>query len=864
LPLISSLSIASDLLSLHCLYISNHDTVDSSVPGPPQIRNQIGWRDRLSRLRGSSVQLDLQEYDQPLDEIGRLDAELRAASDEALAARAARLREAARRGEPLKPLRTTLYAVAREAAQRTLGLRPFDVQIVAALAMDDGRIVEMQTGEGKTLAAVLPAALNALTGSGVHVLTFNDYLARRDAGWMEPIYQALGLSVAFVQEGMAPTARRRAYAADVTYVTAKEAGFDHLRDLLARRRDDVVHRPFQFALIDEADSILIDEARVPLVIAGSADRAASSSRLASRIVAGLTAGVHYDHDEYGRDVELTDAGTEQIERLLGCGSLHDEANLPLLTEINCALHAHTLLRRDVDYLVRDGRIAIIDEHTGRVVEDRHWPDGLQAALEAKEGLDRRPDGRILGSITLQHFIRGYPRLCGMTGTAKAAAAELDETYGVRVTVIPTHRPMIRIDQPDRVYGSRDTKEAAVIEEIQAAHATGRPILVGTVSVEESERLAARLETSGVRCDVLNARNDEAEARIIAKAGAAGAVTISTNMAGRGTDIRLGRSPEREGPGAIPTGGNDATPPIANATVAPGASAPGDATVGLYVIGTNRHESERVDLQLRGRAGRQGDPGESRFFVSLEDPLLVQFGIRSLLAGRFDAGNGAEPITNPIVIAEVARAQRIVDQQNFEIRRTLARYSQVLEDQRVALMERRTALLEERHEPDVWQTDPERHGPLVARAGAPRVREAERLVTLWCIDRAWCDHLAYAADVREGIHLTALGGHDPLTRFTTDVTMRFRQIDDQIDSAVLEALGTLSFSDGEIVMPEAVLRGPSSTWTYLVNDDPFRNQIGMMLTGPGKATFGIGAALMAMPLLVFWGLIDRWFKKRGRH
>jgi preprotein translocase subunit SecA len=798
------------------------------VPEPPQIRNQIGWRDRLSQLRGSNVQLDLRDYDQPLDDIARLEAELQGASDDTLTARAAGLREAVRAGEPLTDLRTRLYAVAREAARRTLGLRPFDVQIVAGLAMDDGRIVEMQTGEGKTLAAVLPAALNALTGNGVHVLTFNDYLARRDAGWMRPIYQALGLSVAFVQEGMAPAARRRAYAADVTYVTAKEAGFDHLRDLLARRRDGLVHRAFHFALIDEADSILIDEARVPLVIAGSADRPASGSAAASRIVTGLTPGLHYDRDEYGRDVELTEAGVDHIEQLLECGSLHVEGNLPLLTEINCALHAHALLRRDVDYLVRDGRIAIIDEHTGRVVDDRHWPDGLQAALEAKEGLDRRPDGRILGSITLQHFIRGYPRVCGMTGTARAAAAELEGTYGVKVTVIPTNRPMIRVDHPDRVFATREAKEAAVIEEIRKAHATGRPILVGTVSVEESERLAARLVASGVRCDVLNARNDEAEARIIAGAGAPGAVTISTNMAGRGTDIKL---------------------------------EPPSAGIGLYVIGTNRHESERVDLQLRGRAGRQGDPGDSRFFVSLEDPLLVQFGIESLLAGRFEGGDSTEPITHPVVIAEVARAQRIVDQQNFEIRRTLARYSQVLEDQRVALMERRTALLDERAEPDVWQADPERHEPLVGRAGESRVREAERLVTLWCIDRAWCDHLAYAADLREGIHLTALGGHDPLTRFTTDLTARFRQIDEQIDAAVLETLATISLADGQIALPDDVLKGPSSTWTYLVNDDPFRNQIGMMLTGPGKATFGIGAAVMAMPLFIFWGVVDRWVKRR---
>jgi preprotein translocase subunit SecA len=833
----------------------SRDTVDSSVTEPPQIRNQIGWRDRLSQLRGSNVQLSLRDYDQPLDDIARLEAELRGHSDDALTARAAALRGAARGNQPLKALRTPLYAIAREAARRALGLRPFDVQIVAGLAMDDGRIVEMQTGEGKTLAAVLPAALNALTGKGVHVLTFNDYLARRDAGWMRPIYQTLGLSVAFVQEGMAAAARRKAYAADVTYVTAKEAGFDHLRDLLARRRDDVVHRAFHFALIDEADSILIDEARVPLVIAGSADRPASPSSLASRIVGGLTSGLHYDRDEYGRDVELTETGVDHIEQLLECGSLHVEANLPLLTEINCALHAHTLLRRDVDYLVRDGRIAIIDEHTGRVVDDRHWPDGLQAALEAKEGLDRRPDGRILGSITLQHFIRGYPRMCGMTGTARAAAAELEETYGVTVTVIPTNRPMIRVDHPDRVFATRAAKEAAVIEEIRGAHATGRPILVGTVSVEESERLAARLVASGVRCDVLNARNDEAEARIIARAGAPGAVTISTNMAGRGTDIRLGGSPGPEGPGATTT--------VTVNTVAPGALAPGGSAggPGLYVIGTNRHESERVDLQLRGRAGRQGDPGDSRFFVSLEDPLLVQFGIDSLLAGRFEAGDSTEPITHLVVIAEVARAQRIVDQQNFEIRRTLARYSQVLEDQRVALMERRRALLEEREQPDIWQTNPERYAALVGEVRESKVREAERLVTLWCIDRAWCDHLAYAADVREGIHLTALGGQDPLTRFTTDLTTRFRQIDEQIDTAVLEALDTISVTEGEIELPDAVLKGPSSTWTYLVNDDPFRNQIGMMLTGPGKATFGIGAALMAMPLLIFWGVVNRWFRRR---
>ena len=473
---------------------------------------------------------------------------------------------------------------------------------MAAIALDRGHVVEMQTGEGKTLAAVMPASLHALAGQGVHILTFNDYLARRDAEWMGPIYRRLGLSVGFVQQDMTPEERRRAYLADVTYVTGKEAGFDHLRDLLATDPRDLVHRPFHFALVDEADSLLIDEARIPLVIAGSVGRESSSSPRLAAVVAGLTPGIHFDADEYGRDVELTEAGCEQVERVLGCGSLHHAGNYGVLTELNCALHARVLLRRDVDYIVRDGRIGVIDEFTGRIVTDRHWPDGLQAALEAKEGIERQPDGRILGSITLQHFLRGYPRLCGMTGTAQTAALELRQLYGLEVVVIPTHRPMIRVDQPDLVFTHREAKEKAVVDEIRRVHASDRPVLVGTLTVEESERLAARLRSAGVACQILNAKHDEMEARVVAGAGAVGAVTISTNMAGRGTDIRLGGEDEADHERVAALGG-------------------------LYVIGTNRHESARVDLQLRGRAGRQGDPGESRFFVSLEDDLLVRYGSR---------------------------------------------------------------------------------------------------------------------------------------------------------------------------------------------------------------------------------------------
>ena len=741
-------------------------------------------------------------------------------------------------GTATESIRSAFFAFARDASWRVLGLRPFDEQVLAAIALDDGHIVEMQTGEGKTLAAVMPASLRALTGQGVHVLTFNDYLARRDAEWMGPVYAMLGLSVGFVQQGMTPDERRRAYLADVTYVTAKEAGFDHLRDLLAMDRQTLVHRPFHFALVDEADSLLIDEARVPLVIAGSVGRETSSAPRLAALVASLTPGVHFDADEYGRDVELTEAGVEQVERALGVGRLHNAENYGLLTELNCALHAQALLRRDVDYIVRDGRIGVIDEFTGRVVADRHWPDGLQAALEAKEGLERQPDGRILGSIALQHFVHGYPRLCGMTGTAQTAAPELRELYGLDVIVVPTHRPMIRVDHPDIVFTHRDAKERAVVEEIQRAHASGRPVLVGTLTVEESERLAARLRNAGVACQILNAKNDAMEARVIAGAGALRAVTISTNMAGRGTDIRLGGQEEADREQVAALGG-------------------------LYVIATNRHESQRVDLQLRGRAGRQGDPGESRFFASLEDDLLVRYGIEALIAGRVVTGQRNEPIDHPVVRREIARAQRIIEGQNFEIRKTLSRYALVVEGQRREVMSARQAILHGTEVSEVWQRVPARRRALVDEVGEDAVRRAEREAMLFQIDRAWRDHLAFAADLREGIHLVGLGGRDPLTHFTTEITVAFRGMDTAIDAAVLDVLKQVRVRGRRIDLEGLGIRGPSSTWTYLVNDDPFRSQIGMMLTGPGRTTIAVYAAAMMGPLLLLWGLVDRLFRRRPK-
>jgi len=802
-----------------------------------RVQSTIGWRQRLAHLQGSPVAFELRGYDQELAAITRLGKDIEPLSDGEIEARARELR--GRAGGSLESIRAAFFALARDASRRVLGLRPFDVQILAAIALDCGHIVEMQTGEGKTLAAVMPAALRALEGNGAHVLTFNDYLARRDAEWMGPVYAMLGLSVGFVQQGMTPEERRRAYLADVTYVTAKEAGFDHLRDLLAMDRRALVHRPFHFALVDEADSLLIDEARVPLVIAGSVSREISSAPRLAALVASLTPGVHFDADEYGRDVELTEAGVEQVERALGIGRLHDAANYGVLTELNCALHAQVLLRRDVDYIVREGRLGVIDEFTGRVVPDRHWPDGLQAALEAKEGVERQPDGGILGSITLQHFVQGYRRLCGMTGTAQTAAPELREMYGLDVVVVPTHRPMIRVDHPDTIYAHRDTKERAVVEEIQRAHTSGRPVLVGTLTVEESERLAARLRDAGVACEILNAKNDGMEARLVARAGALRAVTISTNMAGRGTDIRLGGEDGAEHDQVAALGG-------------------------LYVIGTNRHESRRVDLQLRGRAGRQGDPGESRFFVSLEDELLVRYGIEALTAGRVVTGHRDEPLDHPVLRGEIARAQRIIEGQNVEIRKTLWRYASAIEGRRRQVMETRQAILHGEEIPEVWKRAPERRRALVDEIGEDAVRRAERTVMLFHIDRAWRDHLALAADLREGIHLVSLGGQDPLTRFTTEIRLAFRRMEDAIDRAVLDVLTDVRVSGGRIDLDGLGIRGPSSTWTYLVNDDPFRHQIGMMLTGPGRTTITIYAAVVMMPLLLLWGLVDRLLRRRPKH
>ncbi len=630
-----------------------------------------------------------------------------------------------------------VIALTAVVAERVLGLKMFDVQLQGALALAAGKIAEMQTGEGKTLAAVPAAVWFARTGAGVHVMTVNDYLARRDAQWMGGIYEFFGLSVGHLQQGMPVEERRRAHACDITYATANEIGFDLLRDGLALYPNEQVQRPFATALIDEADSILIDEARIPLVIAGGEAGEQPLAYQVDRITRFFRRGRHFTLDEYARNIALTDAGIRAVETSFGRGNLFDEQNLALLTTVQDSIHAHAMLRRDVDYLVKDGAIESVDEFKGRIAENRRWPAGLHTAIEAKEGLTLKTQGRILGSITLQNLISLYPMVCGMTGTAATQAEELRLVYGMEVEVIPTNRPMIRADLPDRVYARKYDKERAVLQEIRRLHATGQPALVGTRSVEESERFSARL--SDIPHQVLNARHEEQEAGMIARAGLRGAVTISTNMAGRGTDIQLG-------PGVAEIGG-------------------------LHVIGTNRHESRRIDNQLRGRAGRQGDPGSSEFFVSLEDDLLVKYGAES---------------------EDIESVQRIAEGQNLEIRRFLQKYESVIEGQRQKIQQRRQAIL---------------------TGETPVPSELERVVALRTIDDLWADYLATITDLREGVQWLSWGGRDPLHEYLTSVHSLFTQLEEQLHGEIAQRLEEAQESG-----LDPTQRG--ATWTYLTTDQPF--------------------------------------------
>jgi preprotein translocase subunit SecA len=751
------------------------------------------------RLDGVTIEYDHSAYKSILEEIEGKKRDYIAMTDSELQMVSLNLKNRAMNGESLECIYIEAFALVRETLHRVLHIAPFDEQIIGGIVLFKNRFAEMQTGEGKTLTAVFPAYINALTGNGVHILTFNDYLARRDAQWMGLVFEFLGLSVSYINQGMSSKERKRAYLADITYLTAKESGFDYLRDSMCYSRDDIVHRPLHCVIVDEADSILIDEARTPLVIAGAITHTVSDSRKVSECIANFRETVDFDFDEYKRNIMLTDSGIQKIETEFRCGNLYGEKNLDLLSIVHYALHAHFLLHINRDYIVRNNAIEMVDECTGRVAERRKWPDGLHEAVEVKEGCPVGNKGKILNTLTLQHFLQLYPRLCGMSATAQTAEEELRVFYNLHITVIPPHRECIRKDESDILFKTREEKYTAIIEEILRVHTTGQPILVGTQSIDESERLANTLLLKNVQCNVLNAKNDEHEARIIAEAGAIGAITISTNMAGRGTDIRLGGSNQEQ---------KDAV----------------SALGGLYVIGTNRFESRRIDNQLRGRAARQGDPGRSTFFISLEDDLFVKYKLHELLP------ESVNTLKSSKITQEIDRIQRIIEGQHLEIKIDLYKYTSLLEQQREILFEKRAAFLsDDTVAPNFFETfSPEKFEHLRNTFMPEELIRICRLTALLTIDNCWSSYLMEIDALKDGIHLRRIGGQNPLFEFRKISIEMFSALLGSIDSYIIAAFDALEIKDGRVDFDNSGLKQPSSTWTYLVNDDPFERKYGMQM------------------------------------
>ncbi|HZZ66438.1 MAG TPA: preprotein translocase subunit SecA [Candidatus Baltobacteraceae bacterium] len=597
-----------------------------------------------------------------VEKVNALEPQMAALSDEQLALKTPDFRARLENGETLDALLPEVFAVVREAGKRALGMRHFDVQIMGGQVLYEGRISEMKTGEGKTLVATLPVYARALEGKGVHVVTVNDYLARRDAEWMGPIYNALGLTVGIIQHDLDPAARRAAYNSDVTYVTNNEVGFDYLRDNMAWQVEDMVQRDLYFALVDEVDSILIDEARTPLIISGQGTEPTELYEKFAQILPRLKKDEDYTVDEKAHAVPITEAGVAKVEKMLGIQNLYDQRNIELAHQLNAALKAWNLFHRDQQYIVKEGEVIIVDEFTGRLMYGRRYSDGIHQAIEAKEGIKVRSEDQTLATITFQNYFRLYERLAGMTGTAKTEEREFRDIYGLDVVIIPTNMPMIRKDHSDIVYKSENAKFGAVVSDIIAEHGKGRPVLVGTRSIEKSEMLAAMLRRQGVECNVLNAKYHEQEAEIIKDAGQPSQVTIATNMAGRGTDIKLGEGVARKG--------------------------------GLHIIGTERHESRRIDNQLRGRSGRQGDPGSTRFYVSLEDEVMRLFGGERMNNIMERVGFTDEaPIESPLVTRSLERAQSKVEAHNYEIRKHVLEYDDVMNKQREVIYGDRRAILE---------------------------------------------------------------------------------------------------------------------------------------------------------------------------
>ncbi len=696
-------------------------------------------------------------------------------------------------------------AIAREASERATTLKPFDVQLQAALRMLAGDVVEMATGEGKTLAGAIAAAGYALGGRNVHVITINDYLARRDAEWMGPLLEAMGLTVGWITADSTAEERREAYKCGITYASVNEIGFDVLRDQLVTDVDDLVSPNPDVALIDEADSVLVDEALVPLVLAGTTHRETPKVEII-RLVGELVAGEDYDTDADSRNVHLTDTGAQKLEAKLGGIDLYSEEHVGgTLTEVNVALHAHVLLQRDVHYIVRDDAVHLINASRGRIAQLQRWPDGLQAAVEAKEGIETTETGEVLDTITVQAVINRYPTVCGMTGTALAAGEQLRQFYKLGVSPIPPNTPNIREDEADRIYITAAAKNDAIVDQINEVHATGQPVLVGTRDVAESEELHERLVKAGIPAVVLNAKNDAEEARVIAEAGKLGSVTVSTQMAGRGTDIRLGGSDEADHDQVAELGG-------------------------LHVIGTGRHHTERLDNQLRGRAGRQGDPGSSVFFASWEDDVVLAHLEPNKLPTQTDEDGR-------IVSAKAAtlldHAQRIAEGRMLDVHANNWRYNQLLAQQRAIIVERRDTLLRTpTARRELAERAPKRYQEVVDDLGEEKLEKICRLIMLYHLDRGWADHLAYMADIRESIHLRALGNQTPIDEFHRMGVDAFASLAADAIEAAQQTFETAASIEDEPGIDLSKLARPTSTWTYMVHDNPLAEDSMSALSLPG--------------------------------
>jgi preprotein translocase subunit SecA len=735
-------------------------------------------------------------------QVNKFEQEISSLDDQSLRAKTDSFKERVNKGETLDSILPEAFAVVREAAKRTLGQRHYDVQLMGGAALHKGNIAEMKTGEGKTLVSTLPAYLNALTGQGVHIVTVNDYLAERDSEWMGRVHRFLGLKVGVILASMSPAERREAYAADITYGTNNEFGFDYLRDNMAWSLSDCVQRAHNFAIVDEVDSILIDEARTPLIISGPADKATKWYVEFANIVARLNRDTHYEVDEKKRTVGILDEGVSRVEEALGISNLYESANTPMIGYLNNAIKAKELFKRDKDYVVMNGELLIVDEHTGRMLSGRRYSEGLHQSLEAKERIEIQDENQTLATITLQNYFRLYKKLSGMTGTAMTEASEFMQIYKLGVIPIPTNKKMQRIDQSDLIYKSEVGKFTAVAEDIATRHKKGQPVLVGTVSVEKSEELSAILKRRGIAHEVLNAKQHEREAAIIARAGTVSAVTVATNMAGRGTDIMLGGNPEfmadfelqRQGfnPVETPEEYEKAWP--AEIAKQKESVAKEHETVvslgGLYVLGTERHESRRIDNQLRGRSGRQGDPGESRFYLSLQDELMRRF--NSGLVERFLGAAGMPeetPLESKIVSNAIKSAQTQVESLNFEMRKNVLKYDDVMNKQREVVYSERREVLEGADIKDlVRKFLDETVTAYVDAATATGVAEQWDLETLWVALKGLYPISFTAEDLLKEIGgASALDSEFLLDRVLKDANLAYEKRESDLSSTVMREL-----------------------------------------------------------------------------